>query len=136
MLQELRMKLEQVNSQLFRLLDSRLEIVEQIQTEKSISWDPTREIKVFQDYVKQHPHQDLKSDLIYSLLIETQAQNFGYPRWSEGDHLKSQVTSGISHMINPILLRIRNESEYATLDLIDDYDKLIEGVWENQKLLQ
>ena len=136
MLPHLRSQLDLINEQLFQLLDSRAALVEKIQSEKKVSWDPERELSVFGEYTSNYPQNSLKEDLIYSLLIESQAQSFGYPRWSEGDHLKNETPKNIQSMLNPVLLRMRNESEYQALDLIDDYKKLLEGIWENQKLLQ
>lgn len=136
MLGQLREQLELINRSLFQSLDKRIEVIEKIQSLKQISWDPSREIKVFKDFSKNYPQNNLKQDLVYSLLIESQAEAFGYPRWSEGDHLALGRAESISQMINPILLRIRNESEYQALDLIEDYRVMLEKVWENQKLLQ
>tara|TARA_Y100000031_G_C8007772_1_gene286658 strand:- start:74 stop:451 length:378 start_codon:yes stop_codon:yes gene_type:complete len=125
-----------LNREIFQAIEKRAVIVEKIQNQKKISWDPSREIKVFKNYIEQNPQNSLKQDLVYSLLIETQVEAFGYPRWSEGDHLKSNSAQSINQMLNPVLLRMRNESEYQALELVEDYRILLDNVWENQKLLQ
>jgi chorismate mutase len=135
-LNKLRTNLEQVNSKLLELINQRQETVDQIQTIKGAAnsnriWVPEREFSLFQEFNKANP-KDSKLDLIYSLLIEKQAMVSGnYPEWSTGEHLDGACQNS-NEMINPILLFIRNRSEYQKLKLSKNYNLILKGLFKDE----
>lgn len=132
-LSALRLELDKTNSEIFQLLKKRKEIVSNIQAAKTLAWSPARERDVFKEYINKNPDNGFFDHLIYSLLIESQAQGRGYPQWSGGVHLEGSNPMSLFNIMNPILLRMINESEYRTLKLKNSYQTQIEELWQNQK---
>lgn len=129
MLEQLRQDLDGLNNQLFTAFEKRAEIVRTIQASKEEPWSPDREFELFQKYISKNPTSNLKKDFWFSLLIEMQAEEFEYPRWSEGEHLSSGEHT-LHESINPLLLRMRDELGYLKLNLIPYYKERIESVWK------
>ncbi len=132
-LSALRLELDKTNTEIFKLLKKRKEIVSRIQAAKNIAWSPLRELDVFTEYLEKNPENGFYDHLIYSLLIESQAQGRGYPQWSRSAHLECTKEFSLFTIMNPILLRMINESEYRTLKLKKTYQSQIEELWQNQK---
>ncbi|MBT4791042.1 MAG: hypothetical protein HON90_05685 [Halobacteriovoraceae bacterium] len=130
----LRSKLAKINETWFELLSTRQNIVSQIQelkisNEIEIIWDPKQEKDVFTQYVLDHPRADIKQDLAYSLIIELHAaQTRSYPAWSEGEHLNS-LSADRNALMNPILLFIRNRTEYSQLNIKKEYQEIINNIF-------
>ena len=123
----LRSELEIVNMEFVELLDRRQNLVTSIQKAKKNQniWMPKREISLFKKYVSLNPSFSLNYDLMFSLLIETQASQCGdYPEWSNGIDLKKR-SYDIYERINPILLFVRNRSKYQSLVLKDEYQIIL-----------
>ncbi|MFT6633405.1 MAG: chorismate mutase [Bacteriovoracaceae bacterium] len=135
-LEILRTELESINLNFLEMLDKRQKIVTQIQTVKKESstkniWVPERELSLFKKYDELNP-TDIKKDLIYSLIIESQAKvSADYPEWSAGEHLENSELN-LNNMMNPILLFIRNRSEYQKLKLSKHYNLILKDLLKDE----
>ena len=135
-LSQLRSGLDSINSNLILLLNKRQLIVNEIQTLKKENkvnslWCPQRELSVFKSYINENPVMDLRYVLMYSLLIEKQAQESGdYPTWSSQAHLEVTGNS-IQHLINPILLFCYCKKDFFQLKLKTQFLDQLKGIIEN-----
>lgn len=132
-LESMRQSLGELSQQLLNDIQKRKEIVEKIQELKNqnktyFAFDGEQEKKLFLKFKSSLQRLSKKELLAYSLLIEDHAcvdQN-AYPEWSQGIHLKSNITS-VVEMINPILLATIYKDEYDKLPLTEEFIKLLEN---------
>lgn len=135
-IEELRSQLDAINIQFFEIVKKRQRVVTKIQSLKNNGWSnriwvPAREFKLFKDYCFA-TEKNFELDQIYSLLIEKQARVCGdYPAWSLCEHL-AKVSGNKFERMNPILLFIRNKSEYHKLELKNEYTKDLKEVLNNE----
>lgn len=125
---ELRNKLDKISVQFFKLLDDRKQIVKQIHINKVdaniATWDPKRELEIFNKYSIELLKFTQLELLSYSLIMESHASlaNSSYPAWSksihlEADKIKHATSTDKWHMINPILVMICAEGQFKQLPL-------------------
>lgn len=127
MLESGRQQISHINQQLFHLLQERKELVGKIQSLKKNSWAPERELEIFRLYKHEFPDANQYEDFIFSLIIESQSIAYGYPAWSQAEHLIHPANC-ISHQLNPILLMVKNKPEYEALNLKPLYKEKIESI--------
>lgn len=122
----LRAEIEEINLNLFKQLSRRQKVVEQIQVfkkNKESLWDPSRELKVFQQNMSHF--KSLEDAFLFSVVMEVQAAKTGnYPKWSLGEHLNSKPQN-IIEMTNPILIYIKYPKLFKQLSLRKEYRKSI-----------
>ena len=121
----LRRELDILNLRFMDLVDQRFEVIKdiyKIKAHDSVSmWTPEREFLLFKKYIELTPKADLRFDMMYSLLIEAQASRISdYPEWSKAVHIET-VQNDLTEFINPILLFVRSESKWKTLNFKEDY---------------
>ena len=105
----------------------RKKIVKELLKIKKDTWDLEREFALFTEYLKSHPSQGAREDLIFSLMIEEHAdQSSDYPSWSKQVHLETQSDNFFA-LVNPILLKLKYKEEYMQLPLKNEVKKKIEG---------
>ena len=125
----LRVKVLELNHQMFSLIRERRLIVSQIQSLKSSEgkfpyFDSKREIMLFEKLAPDLKMLSLKELLSFSLLMEGQADPAGlglYPQFSFGDHLEDKNRKGIIELINPILLHFYNPELEKQLNLKKEF---------------
>lgn len=124
---DLRNQLFRCNQELFKTLGQRAALVSEIQNLKENSgefflWDFEREYQLFKSFTGEFP-EELKLDLIYSVIIEEQAIiHSAYPKWSRGEHLLDS-NGEFYCRINPILLYFRNPIRMKELNLKPFFEK-------------
>jgi len=128
-LELLRVKVLELNHQMFSLIRERRLIVNQIQSLKSTDghfpyFDSQREILLFGKLAPDLKMLSLKELLSFSVLMEGQADpaSLGlYPQFSSGDHLEQTKRLGIIELINPILLHFYNPELEKQLNLKKEF---------------
>ena len=128
-LELLRVKVLELNHQMFSLIRERRLIVNQIQslkpTEGSFPYfDSKREILLFEKLASDLKMLSLKELLSFSVLMEGQADPAGvglYPQFSSGDHLEQKNRMGLIELINPILLHFYNSELEKQLSLKKEF---------------
>lgn len=128
-----RSKLENLYRDFFKMLGERRELVRAINTLKTSTatafkfYSPDREREVFQTFKLEIQETSLKELLALSLLMESHAQfdsEEHYPSWSRGVHLE-KAAKGLIGLINPLLLQIYNDELFNSLDLGENFKKLL-----------
>lgn len=126
-LDDLRSYLEETNDSLFEILGKRESIVYEIQKIKTINkkkiFDKKREQQLFNDDFSRLASLNLNELLIYSLIIENDANKYNdsYPKWSRKEHLNSCANDSICEMINPLLLALFDKKSYSSLNIKKEF---------------
>jgi chorismate mutase len=126
-LKNLRSYLEVTNESLFEVLKKRESIVFEIQKIKTNSrqniFDKSREIQLFKSDFSRLATLNLNELLIYSLIIENDANKYNntYPKWSKKEHLNSSSHDSLIEMINPLLLALYDKKSYSSLNIKKEF---------------
>jgi len=135
MLSELRVELNTITNTILNSIVQRSKLVARIQKEKQKideynNFDLEREKIVFNEMILKISNFPEKEVLGISLLIESQANQYGhYPEWSKGEHLSSSPKN-LSEMINPILLARYNKTSYDLLPINEKFKEILNPVME------
>lgn len=119
----LRSELEEINNSLFSCLENRSKLVYEIQKIKGefnkAVYDKSRELELFKRESEKLSKLNNKQLLIYSLLIENDANQFDgtYPAWSSMEHLESCSQKSLSELTNPMLLALFDKKSYSSLNI-------------------
>lgn len=126
-LENLRGYLEDTNDSLFSALKKREQIVFEIQKIKANNnravFDKSRELNLFKNDSSKLLSLNLTELLIYSLIIENDANKFNnsYPKWSHREHLISSSSESICELVNPLLLALYDKKSYSTLNIKKEF---------------
>lgn len=126
-LNDLRSYLEETNDSLFNVLKKRESIVYEIQkikinNNKNI-FDKDREVQLFKSDSSRLATLNLNELLIYSLIIENDANKYNdsYPKWSKKEHLNSSSHDSVIEMVNPLLLALFDKKSYSSLNIKKEF---------------
>ncbi len=123
----LRIKLEEINNLIFKTLSERRDVVFQIQEIKHTQglqiYDKCRELELFKKDSQRLSKLSSLELLVYSLMIENDANKFDgtYPSWSKKEHLDSISDNSISELINPLLLALFDKKSYSSLNIKHEF---------------
>lgn len=126
-LEVLRLKLLNLNIELFELMSKRTQYVHKIQEQKLSEnlkvFDPKREVLLFAKIQIDLKKLTLKQLFAFSLIIENDASTFcsSYPFWSERVHILN-ASGKLIEQINPILLKAYDTRLFSELSLKLDFD--------------